>query len=240
VYGVCVTQTSSAHSGSSALQAAVVSFSFPPVSYAYAPWITSEFPISQRYATFSGWYTYAPVSGDSLAIWCFIIKSQNLIGIAGFGTKSTVSGYTQFNATIGYSGGGVPDSCFIEAAIVGTESNGDTVHVGSTFKLDDLSLSGLNAIGPEGTPPATFALQQNYPNPFNPSTMIQYDIPRQAHVSLVVYNMLGQTVATLVDQVQEPGQHQVRFEARNLPTGAYIYRLRAGGQILTKQLMVLK
>ena len=78
-----------------------------------------------------------------------------------------------------------------------------------------------------GTPsPKTYALSQNFPNPFNPSTTIGYQIPVSAHVILTVYDQLGRTVATLVDEVQGAGKHAVQWDASNLPTGMYYSRIR--------------
>lgn len=88
--------------------------------------------------------------------------------------------------------------------------------------------------------PTHFSLSQNYPNPFNPTTTIRYEIPHAAHVKLTVYSTLGEQVMLLVDQKQDAGDHTVKFDATGLPTGMYFYRLQAGGNTLTKKLMLLK
>lgn len=74
--------------------------------------------------------------------------------------------------------------------------------------------------------PIDYLLKQNYPNPFNPTTSITYQLPRNAHVKLVVYNSLGQVVNTLVDQNKSHGKYIVDFNASNLPSGLYIYGLQ--------------
>lgn len=88
--------------------------------------------------------------------------------------------------------------------------------------------------------PATIMLFQNFPNPFNPSTVIRYGIPEQSHVTLNIYNSLGQRVATLVDEEQETGFYEFKFDASRLPSGVYIYRLKAGQYFESKKLVLLK
>jgi hypothetical protein len=81
----------------------------------------------------------------------------------------------------------------------------------------------------EGEVPGTFALNQNYPNPFNPSTTIRFSLANTDKVTLAVYDVLGQRVATLVnDESMAPGQHTITFDARSLASGMYLYRLEAG------------
>jgi len=86
----------------------------------------------------------------------------------------------------------------------------------------------------------TLKLEQNYPNPFNPSTKIKYSIPENSFVNLSVYNLLGEKVASLVDERKEPGNYSVTFNAGNLPSGIYIYRLTAGNYEATKKFILLK
>ncbi|MEM8485058.1 MAG: T9SS type A sorting domain-containing protein [Bacteroidota bacterium] len=88
--------------------------------------------------------------------------------------------------------------------------------------------------------PTDFALMQNYPNPFNPSTAITFNMPQAETVNLSVFNLLGQRVATLIDGAQlQSGQHTVSFDATNLPTGMYIYRLTAGTSFAQTRRMTL-
>jgi len=95
----------------------------------------------------------------------------------------------------------------------------------------------------EGHPevlPQRILLEQNYPNPFNPSTTIRFELPEAARVQLSVYDILGRRVAVLVDQRLSPGAHQYRFEAGNLPTGHYLYRLNVDGLEFTRTMSLLK
>ena len=86
----------------------------------------------------------------------------------------------------------------------------------------------------------SFVLSQNYPNPFNPSTTIQYTLPVKEHVALSVFNTLGVRIAVLVDEEEQQGRHEVRFDGSNLATGVYFYRLQAGTSAITKKLLLLR
>lgn len=88
--------------------------------------------------------------------------------------------------------------------------------------------------------PQAFALQQNYPNPFNPVTTINYELPLTSHVRLEIFDVLGRKAVTLIDGEIQAGYHQVRFDARNLASGMYLYRLQAGSTIITKKLTLIK
>ncbi|TVQ68575.1 MAG: T9SS C-terminal target domain-containing protein [Balneolaceae bacterium] len=83
-------------------------------------------------------------------------------------------------------------------------------------------------------------LNQNYPNPFNPSTVITYEVSGQQHVRLSVYDVTGRLITVLVDQQQAPGEYQVNWDAGQLSSGVYIYRLEAGGQTITRNMTFVK
>ena len=88
--------------------------------------------------------------------------------------------------------------------------------------------------------PTEFTLSQNHPNPFNPLTTIEYSTPRSGDVSLIIFNLLGEEVAKLVDEAIPPGRHTVFWNASNLPSGIYFYRLQAGDFVLTRKMVLLK
>jgi hypothetical protein len=88
--------------------------------------------------------------------------------------------------------------------------------------------------------PIEYALEQNYPNPFNPSTTIKYSIPEDGFVKLAVYNMLGEQVATLVNAQQKSGKYEINFNASNLASGIYLYRLEAQNYVSIKKMILVK
>lgn len=91
-----------------------------------------------------------------------------------------------------------------------------------------------------GLRPQTFDLYSNYPNPFNPSTKIRYAISQSAFTTLKVYSMLGQEVATLINEEKSPGVYEVNFDAANLSSGTYLYKLQAGDFTEIKKMVVIK
>jgi hypothetical protein len=88
--------------------------------------------------------------------------------------------------------------------------------------------------------PQAYGLGQNYPNPFNPTTEIAFALPEAAHVTLEIYNVLGQRVATLVDDFREAGTYTVNWDASSQSSGIYLYRLQTGQFIETRKMILLK
>jgi hypothetical protein len=122
--------------------------------------------------------------------------------------------------------------------VVGTSvvSAGQSVAV--PMAADGIQIGVADEIS--GDIPAEFSLNQNYPNPFNPSTSIQFGIPESSDVKLEVMNMLGQRVALLVDENRGAGLYTVAFDASNLSSGMYLYRLQAGNFVQTRKLTLIK
>jgi hypothetical protein len=104
--------------------------------------------------------------------------------------------------------------------------------------LPTITLTGVEEIG--GTLPGDFTLEQNYPNPFNPTTSIEFGMPHAGEVSLKVYSVLGQEVATLVHGMQAPGVYRVTFNAQGLASGTYFSILRAEGTTIVKRMMLVR
>ena len=88
--------------------------------------------------------------------------------------------------------------------------------------------------------PLSATLEQNYPNPFNPSTTINFQIANSEFVSLKVFDILGREVTSLLNEQKSPGTYSVQFDAKNLPSGVYVYQLRTGSSLETKKMLLLK
>ncbi len=122
------------------------------------------------------------------------------------------------------------------------------MHMASSVTITQPSISSvyiIASVGDDVKPGselylASFSLAQNYPNPFNPSTTISYTLPSQSFVTLKLFNVLGQEVASMVNGIESPGNKSVRFDGSGLPSGVYFYRLQAGSYSATKMLMIVR
>jgi hypothetical protein len=108
-----------------------------------------------------------------------------------------------------------------------------------TVKVSGEGLPAVTGIAEAGIP-LSFGLGQNFPNPFNPSTTISYSLPKAAFVTLRVFNTLGQEVALLTSGPKEPGHYQTKWNASDVPSGVYFYRLHAGEFVATQRMILLK
>lgn len=104
----------------------------------------------------------------------------------------------------------------------------------------DGSLGNATGVALQHEQPVSFVLMQNFPNPFNPLTHIQFSLPITQMTTLKVYNMLGQEVATLVNEIKEPGTHTVAFDGNRLASGVYAYRLQSGTSVSIRKMLLLK
>jgi hypothetical protein len=122
----------------------------------------------------------------------------------------------------------------------------DSTGVNPGTWLPAFTSGGVNVKVPTGVDdngsglPSSFALGQNYPNPFNPTTNIQFSLPMASHVKLEVFNILGQSVSTLLDKDMAAGNHQVEFDATPYPSGIYFYRWSHLGGSETRKMILVK
>jgi hypothetical protein len=232
-----VTRSSTAYSGSFAAQGQVVSYGGSPIS----PTLTSMiFPVSQHYTILSGFYRFTPVGGDQVAAAVYMFKNSSLVGL-GAGQDGTAYGtFTQVDIPIDYTDSlVVPDSAYIQILVTPATDSSD-VHVGSTFIADELSFGGVTRVTELPGLPKEFRLEQNFPNPFNPTTRIAFSLPKESHLLLKIYNIAGEEVATLADEVRPAGNYAVDVNASHLTSGVYFYKLVAGSFIQTNKMILMK
>ncbi|GAB4299453.1 MAG: hypothetical protein Kow0098_25980 [Ignavibacteriaceae bacterium] len=113
-----------------------------------------------------------------------------------------------------------------------------------SYRLKQIDYNGTfeysDIVEVEISQPESFNLEQNYPNPFNPTTKISFSIPENSEVSLIVYNVLGQEVSTLVEGVKAAGRYEVEFDASGLSSGIYYYQLKSGKYESTRKMILLR
>ncbi len=138
----------------------------------------------------------------------------------------------------------VGDSYFDNVAYYGAFDPANGLWTEGWTALSQMGYTVPTVVGVEevsiSSVPSKFELLQNYPNPFNPTTVIRFSIPESGNVNLGVYNILGEQVANLVEGIKNAGTFEVTWNAANLPSGIYIYRLEAGNQIISNKMMLLK
>ena len=113
-------------------------------------------------------------------------------------------------------------------------------YLGSALDLGAYEFGDPLAIEREIIVPTNYTLRQNFPNPFNPNTVIEFNLPKAANVIIEVYNLAGQKIITLLNKKMPAGSHQVDFNASNLSSGVYFYRIKAGEFQDVKKMVLLK
>jgi len=237
-----ITQTQDAHSGSYAVRGEVLDFMGQP----YQGWLYNYgengkgFPVNQRYAQLTGYYKLLPQGTDKLLVWVYLWSKDQVIA-GQYGWFGAASNYTQFSVPLTYFSANTPDSASLWISVSqDTSQSSDSVNIGTVFFVDDLAFSGTATGVEDNSQPYSFKLNQNYPNPFNPTTTISYSIPKSTFVSLKVYDILGNEVATLVNGEKSAGYYQLKFNGSKLASGVYFYRLTAGNKTDVKKLLLTK
>ena len=236
-FGDAVTQSSDSHSGSSAAKLQIIDIfnsPFPPVL------VSGQFAVSERVGSLAGFFKFIPIDANQVFdIVILLSKGSDYIGGGVWETFQNTSTFTQFVVPITYVNGEIPDSAYIQITVSDTTGI-STSGIGAYAIVDDLSLGGPTGVNDNNSTINSFKLDQNYPNPFNPSTTISYQLPINGQVTLNVYNILGDEVATLVNEDKAAGQYKVEFDASNLSSGIYFYKLQAGSFVETKKMILLK
>jgi hypothetical protein len=192
---------------------------------------------SWYWSNYSGWTISGPVPNIS-------IIPTGLVGALGtreyWLTQDTLY-YTSNDGSTWTSespNGLAKHTTLIDMVTLGSEVSAWATGVGDTIYHYHRIPTGVKKL-PQQIP-LEFSLSQNYPNPFNPSTSIRFDIPVSSLVSINVYNVLGQEVTTLVNEDYKPGNYEVTWDAKDLSSGVYYYRLQAGSFMETKKLVLLR
>ncbi len=197
-------------------------------------WYVDDITVSYIVPVELSSFTASAVNGEVTLNWTTATETNN----RGFEIerKSSTSGYQKVGYVAGFGTTTEPKSYTYSDKDLGTGSY--------TYRLKQVDLDGSskysNEVDVQVSVPAEFALEQNYPNPFNPATIIKYSIPQDQQVKLNVYNLLGQNVITLVNGLQKAGQHEVNFNAANLASGVYFYKLEAGTRSSIKKMLLMK
>jgi photosystem II stability/assembly factor-like uncharacterized protein len=175
-------------------------------------------------------------AGDFVGVPTKVISVDSTTGNIYAGTYWGVYRSTDNGTTWSKFGTGLPNAVVDDIAIqYSTHSLRVGTHGRGAWQVD--VTTGIASPSEE---PSTFAVNQNYPNPFNPTTVISYKLSTVSYVTLKVYDILGNEVATLVNEKQEAGTHSVPFDGSHFSSGVYFYRLAAGNMTSTKKMVLLK
>lgn len=188
---------------------------------------------------------------------CLALGAYGILG--DFAVQKTNGWQTPFNVTnddfISIDTTGIRGARKVDGSLPGTKflhlaPGSDLINAGTDIGLPFIgSAPDLGAFEFDPTTevtqsvnnkPSSFELEQNYPNPFNPATSIKYTIAKKASVKIVVYDLLGREVSTLVNENKEPGNYKINFDGSKLSSGVYLYVLSAGQTVSSKKMILLK
>jgi hypothetical protein len=175
-------------------------------------------------------------AGNNYAKAVFISNGDSVIYRGGYlgslGSRIKVNSHTNTGVV-------VPD---VSSYRQGGSTCGDVIYAGfgpqNVYYDGECLITGITPTG--GEIPAVYNLYQNYPNPFNPATTIKYDVPSAGLVKLVVFDVLGREIAVPVNEIKTPGSYVVNFDASNLPSGVYFYKITTGNFTDTKKMLLVK
>jgi hypothetical protein len=192
---------------------------------------------------------------DYICVYCKFNGSYLYAGGCSWGTTDqTVQLYRSRGDTLnsGFKGGFITgDTVYFRLwdhlamkgydAVGLVNGNVPVFHIDSTLELTSLTSSNIISTAIEtGNHPYQYSLGQNYPNPFNPTTQIKYAIAKPGMATLIVYDLLGRELCTLVNEVKQPGNYTASWNAAKLSSGVYFYRLKSGSFAQTKKMVLLK
>ena len=222
--------------------------------------LTSQtYPVFSNHASFSFWHWYQIQSrydGANVKVSINGGPFQLIQPVDSFPQAEIYNGFgNPLGGQPGYSSVGGTTWSKATFDLTGIATEGNTIAVRFDFGadnsiqyrgwlIDDFTSDGfgatINSVEEPGGTPLEFKLAQNYPNPFNPSTAITYQVAAPAHVLLKVYDVLGREVATLVNETKSAGTFEAVWDARDMSSGLYFYRLEAGSFSDVKRMLLLK
>jgi PKD repeat protein len=187
-------------------------------------------PLPVELVSFTGAY----INNEVILNW----RTETEVSNYGFDVERSVtrSDFTKIGFVEGNGNSNVPiDYSFVDTEVASVKYfyRLKQIDTDGAFEYSDVIEIDLNT-------PEAFELLQNYPNPFNPVTTIKFSIPKTEKVKLIVYNLLGERVQTLVDNLLEQGNYSVTFEASGLNSGVFLYKLEAGDFVDVRKMMLIK
>ena len=199
------------------------------------PWQNNPYATPRTLAHFEGIsypYTYKDNSSRTFT-------AQNVVGGNIVADPKLNADYTISSSSPAYNAG-IPVG--LNSDFFGNPVSQTRPTIGAAEVTSDAVVPPVTqpATQPRSTTPSELHLEQNYPNPFNPTTTIRFSVPLTEYATLKVYNVLGDVVATLVQEVVHAGAHEVQCNAENLPSGVYLFRVQAGATTLTRRMVLLK
>lgn len=224
-------------SGSYAMKVKTLNLGFPFPGVAI---LETAYNFSQIPNRFSACVKSNIMPGDQAIILVGLMRGDSIIAATDsctFKIDSTISEFTYLEFPIAIQSSLLPDSVFIMVA-----SGIGSGQVGTELIVDEITfkVGGSTVVLEEEILPSAFFLHQNYPNPFNPTTKISWQSPIGSHQTLKVYDLLGNEIATLVDEEKPVGVYEINFNASNLASGIYFYKIQAGSFVQTKKMILLR
>jgi hypothetical protein len=223
------------HGGGSAAE--LVAVEVPGAGVIAPSLFSNSFPVDQKFAKLSGFVKGAPVNNDTL--YMVITMSKGVSDIVGAGVgyvKQELSDFTEFSVNIFYDSEVVPDSCMI-TFIAGTLSSTGYAHAGTTFTIDDLTLSGIADIGEKDN--ILNSVGQPYPNPANDQLDITFELTEPQALAVSIFDVSGKLMINQAAQTYYTGQNEIKLDISDLTSGTYILSIMpAEGKAITRKFMV--
>jgi len=200
--------------------------------------ISEPFPVSQRYGELSGYFKGTLAGSDTLYIIGLLFKEDmnDPLAVAPGIYTETVEEFTEFHVNFDYYSSDDPDSCLITVIVGSLDLT--MAHIGSTFTIDDLALSGSAGVGDHETAQATFGTP--WPNPATDQLNIPFELTEPNEVTLEVYNTQGKLIFTSEKMTFSQGAQELTLDVSSYTPGIYFYRMSTGKDSMISKTFVVK